>query len=113
MARRSLRGGEAARVFFLLRTDAHAIPPSEPAEGLFPPLRSARRVLGRNGATRAAKKVRKPVGKKTCPHQPSWPRRRRGPYGAQRGTGAAAQLTSTNASPVLVDVRWGFPQWLV
>ena len=33
-------------------------------------------------------------GKKACPHQPLGHRRRRGPYGAQRSTGAAAQLTS-------------------
>jgi len=49
-------GVRQPRVLPFPRTNVEAIPAFEPAQGLFPPLRPARMVLGRNGATRAAKK---------------------------------------------------------
>ena len=47
---------ETGTGFALPTAKLGAIPAFEPAEGLFPPLRSARRVLGRNGGSRLPKK---------------------------------------------------------
>ena len=91
-------GGRQARVSPFPRTELGAIPAFEPAEGLFPPLRSARRVLGRNGGSRLPRTCGSEMVKTCCAL------RRKGPQDAWTACKGCAphQISGEEAKKAIV-----------
>ena len=100
-------GGRQARVSPFPRTELGAIPAFEPAEGLFPPLRSARRVLGRNGGSRLPRTCGSEMVKTCCAL------RRKGPQDAWTACKGCAphQISGEEAKKAIVFALRGRRRW--